>query len=125
MTLPWYPVAADPLPLPETAVSEPQSASATLPVDTGCPRATRPVTAVPVESPFATPARAVACACATMSVAVISPLKTLRLFTSVLAVAFASTSVEVEALAFAEPVLTIGSCVVVSSPYVKPPLNST
>ena len=97
-------------------MSEPQSASATVPVDTDCPSATRPLTAVPVESPFATPVRAVACAWATMLVAVTSPLKTLRLFTSAAAVASVSTSDEVEALAFAEPVLTIGACVVGSSP---------
>ena len=76
-------------------------------------------------SPFAAPARALACACATTLVAVISPLKTLRLFTSADAVALASTSVAAEALAFAEPVLTIGACVAGSSPYANPPLNST
>jgi hypothetical protein len=44
-----------------------------------------------------------------MLVAVISPPKTLRLFTSAAADAFASTSLDADALAFAEPVLTIGA----------------
>jgi hypothetical protein len=83
------------------------------------------VTADPDESPLAAPARAPACTWATTLVAVISPLKTLRLFTAADAVALASTSVEAEALAFADPLVTSGVCVAGSSPYVKPPLNRT
>src|SRR5436305_13370156 len=60
-----------------------------------------------------------------MLVAVISPLKTLRLLTAADAVALASTSVDAEALAFAEPVVTSAACVTGSSPYEKPPLKST
>src|SRR5262249_52303629 len=69
-------------------------------------------------------ARAVAGACATMLVAVISPLKTLRLLTWAEAVALASTSVDADALAFAEPVVT-STARDVGSAYVKPPLNAT
>ena len=77
---------------------------------------TSPVTPEPAVSPFAAPARALACACATTLEAVISPLKTLRLFAAAAAVALASTSVDAEALAFADPVVTSGACVVGSSP---------
>src|SRR3954454_22314931 len=114
--LPRYPVEADPLPPPATAVSDPQSPSATVPPDTDCPSATRPVTAEPELSPLAAPARAVACARATMLLATISPLKTLRLFTSADADAAASLSVAADALAFAEPLGPFAAGDVVSLP---------
>src|SRR4051812_18445997 len=107
--LPRYPVDAEPLPPPATAVSDPQSPSATVPLDTDCPSATSPLTAEPELSPLAAPARAVAWARATMLVAVTSPLKALRLFTSADADAEASMSVAADALAFADPGVTIAA----------------
>ena len=58
-------------------------------------------------SPFAAPARASACACATTLVAVISPPKMLRFETSAEAVAFAEGPATAEALALADPVVTM------------------
>ncbi len=57
-------------------------------------------------SPFAAPARAFACACATTFEAVISPAKTFRSLTSADALALADGWETAETLAFAEPVLT-------------------
>ncbi len=58
-------------------------------------------------SPVAAPARAFACAWATMLPAVISPLKTERPLTSADALAFASLPETAETLAFADPVVTM------------------
>ena len=57
-------------------------------------------------SPFAAPARASACACATTLSAVISPLKTFRLLMSAVAVEPASVPDTADALASAEPDVT-------------------
>ena len=60
-----------------------------------------------------------------MLAAVISPPKTERLLTSAEALADAADPVTADALAFAEPLLTIGPSLFGSSPYEKLPLNWT
>ena len=107
-------------------MSEPQSASATVvaPV-TGWPSATSPVTRVPSTFPLPAPARCSAWAATATVVAVISPPKTDSVLTWADALDWAEGPASADALALAEPVLTIGAPVTGSAPYVKLPLNWT